>query len=77
MFAIKSGLVMGPNQIHIRHETVIRRDTICLTDTAAYLDSWVTKTAFVKMLCPQKIVCPYFGIVKALCWLINICVYCR
>jgi hypothetical protein len=78
MFAIKSGPVMGPKQLHFRRETVIRRhDTICQTESATLLDSGVTKTASVKILCPQKIVCPYFGIVKTLCFLINVCVYCR
>jgi hypothetical protein len=33
--------------------------TIRLTATAALLDSWVTSTPSVKILCPQKIACPY------------------
>ena len=66
---------MGPSHLHIRHETVIRRDTICQTENAVLLDSWVTKTASLKMLCPQKSVCPYFGIVNASCVLINVSVY--
>jgi hypothetical protein len=53
MFAIKSGLVMGPKQLHIRHETVIRCDTICQTETAALLDSGLQKQLLSKC-CVQK-----------------------
>ena len=34
--------------------------TICPTEIPTLLDSWVTNTAVVKMLCPQKkTACPY------------------
>jgi hypothetical protein len=74
MFAIKSGQVMEPNQVHFRHETVIGRDIICQTEIATILVSWVAKSASVKMSCPQNCLPLFF---YALCLLINVCVYCR
>ena len=77
MFTIKSGSVMGPKQFHIHHETVIRSGTICQTQIATLLYSGLQKQLLSKCCVQNKMVCPYFGIVNALCLLINVCFYCR
>jgi hypothetical protein len=45
--------------ISLMKEQFVVTHTIRQTEIPALLDSWVTNTPSIKMLCPQKIVCPY------------------